>query len=463
MTIEALEEMEQLAERAKAIQARADQEGRRLTDGERAEMEDIYARHCAADLAAAKAARGAAGQGTGRQSSPTPTNGRRLRPGDAVNGPEVAGGAVSHDFAARGITTPGIAARTVQAMFGEHVAKDRSGFRDSGEYLRAALSGRYDPRLQPSNLQQEGDGPGGGYAVVPQLQIAVLDGALEQEIVRPLATVHPMIGPALEVVAPDGSDHSAGSIYGFTVTWTGEGIDPGEQTGKVRKLTLNAHKVFVRGRASNELLQDAPGAVQAVIDGARQATAWGMDSAFIRGTGGGQPLGILNDPALIVVPKASGQAADSITWENLAACWARLHPASHRRAVWLAHPTTLPQLLKVHVPIEDASSAIVGGTGPIVATGPDGGYLLLGRPLLLTEHCNPVGDKGDVVLVDPLHYHVGLRLGLILQTSIHAGWNDDTTHFRLIARVAGAGGWAQPMRLLDGSTVSWATCIAERG
>jgi len=42
-----------------------------------------------------------------------------------------------------------------------------------------------------------------------------------------------------------------------------------------------------------------------------------MDYAFINGTGEGQPLGIINDPALITVDKEDSQAAATITYQNV--------------------------------------------------------------------------------------------------------------------------------------------------
>ena len=43
-----------------------------------------------------------------------------------------------------------------------------------------------------------------------------------------------------------------------------------------------------------------------------QALGYFEDVAFISGTGAGQPLGILNAPALVTVSKETGQAADTI-------------------------------------------------------------------------------------------------------------------------------------------------------
>jgi len=55
---------------------------------------------------------------------------------------------------------------------------------------------------------------------------------------------------------------------------------------------------------------------------------WYMDYAFINGTGEGQPLGIINDPALITVNKEDSQEPATITIRMLSICsQGLLHPA----------------------------------------------------------------------------------------------------------------------------------------
>jgi len=55
---------------------------------------------------------------------------------------------------------------------------------------------------------------------------------------------------------------------------------------------------------------------------------WYMDYAFINGTGEGQPLGIINDPALITVNKEASQEPATITYQNVVNMFSGLlHPA----------------------------------------------------------------------------------------------------------------------------------------
>jgi len=78
---------------------------------------------------------------------------------------------------------------------------------------------------------------------------------------------------------------------------------------------------------------------------------WYMDYAFINGTGEGQPLGIINDPALITVDKEDSQAAATITYQNVVNMFSRLAPSCFTNAVWLANPSVIPQLLTMTITI----------------------------------------------------------------------------------------------------------------
>src|SRR5439155_12909403 len=90
---------------------------------------------------------------------------------------------------------------------------------------------------------------------------------------------------------------------------------------------------------------------------------WHLDYAFLNGTGAGQPKGVLNDAALITVTKEAGQATGTILYENVVKMFARLHPALVQDAVWIANPTTIPQLLLMTVKVKNvAGTENVGGS-----------------------------------------------------------------------------------------------------
>jgi HK97 family phage major capsid protein len=142
--------------------------------------------------------------------------------------------------------------------------------------------------------------------------------------------------------------------------------------------------------------------------------------------------------------------------------WARLHPACHSRAVWLVHPECVPELYTMAFDPTAASKIPVylpSGAGATQGPSPT----LMGRPVIMTEHCSKLGDEGDIILVDLSQYAVALRSEASLQRSIHESWLSDQVDFRLLLRVTGQPLWASPITLRNGTaTVSWCVTLAAR-
>ncbi len=165
-----------------------------------------------------------------------------------------------------------------------------------------------------------------------------------------------------------------------------------------------------------------------------EALAWFEDIAFLRGTGVGEPLGILStgNTCAVSVSKESGQVADTIVWENLVKMFSRMLPQSLGRSVWLAHIDTFPELATM------ALSVGTGG-GPIWLKDGDQSapMSILGRPVIFTEKAETLGDLGDINLIDFGYYLIGDRQQVSAQTSEHFKFNTDTTAYRIIQRVDG--------------------------
>jgi HK97 family phage major capsid protein len=162
--------------------------------------------------------------------------------------------------------------------------------------------------------------------------------------------------------------------------------------------------------------------------------AWFEDVAFLRGTGVGEPLGVLDsgNSAKVSVAKESGQAADTIVWENLVKMYARMLPQSLSSAVWVAHPDTFPELATMALSVGTGGSAVWLNNG---VSGPPA--TILGRPVILTEKAETLGDLGDINFIDFSYYLVGDRQSLTAMTSEHFKFSSDTTAYRIIQRVDG--------------------------
>jgi HK97 family phage major capsid protein len=210
-------------------------------------------------------------------------------------------------------------------------------------------------------------------------------------------------------------------------------------------------------RFSSELSEDIPGGEGQIIDICGKGLAFFRDKAFLKGTGAGEPLGILNAGCLISVTPETGQTVDTIVYENLTKMMSRMFAGSFGNSFWLCHQSTIPQLLQLSMSIG------TGGDHIPVMTRANGGFEILTRPVIFTEKTEKLGDLGDIMLIDPSQYVVGLRSGMRFDTSIHPGFLTDEIYARLIERHDGEPLWDSALTLEDGSTtVSPFVVLAER-
>lgn len=433
-----------LNESVEAIEALANSEGRELSKDESASIDEIFAefRETERRLDREEQSR----RPVGRITEPNPI-GPQNRPHRDLGRQHVGRIASGAD-------------RSFAAMFGAHRANDLGGFRDSNEFLRAVHQNQYHPAFQAADMS-EGVGADGGFLVPTRLLSRIFDAALADEIVRPRATVYPIMGSnSVSIAGVDYEDHSS-KIGGLQGNWVAEAEANTRQAAKLRKVSLVLDKLAIYTRASSELAQDGLDFEMQLINAMRQAMSFDLDEGFIRGDGVAKPKGILNDPALVSVAKESGQAADTLKYQNVIGMWSRMHPACHSRAVWIVHPEAVPQLYSLI--LEGTSSSIPvympAGAGLTGSPSPT----LMGRPVLLSEHASALGDRGDIMLVDLSQYAIAMRAEATLQRSIHESWVSDQVDFRLILRITGMGLWSQAITLRHGAnTVSWCVTLDER-
>ena len=255
----------------------------------------------------------------------------------------------------------------------------------------------------------------------------------------------------------DASTNTSGTLFGgIESQWLAEEGTASVTNPDVRQITLKAKKLALLCTTSNELLADGMNISGQLNEGLSTANSWFLDYAFLRGTGAGQPLGVLNDPALVSVAEESEQDSDSIVYENLTKMLARLHPGCFQNAVWIANPTCIPELLQMSYTVGVAGSHV-----KVLDQLPDG-WRMLTRPVLFTEKLPTLGDKGDIMLVDFSQYAIGLRKEITIEKSGHVYFTSDKTAWRAITRIDGQGRWDGPFTPANGDTQSWCVCLDAR-
>jgi len=197
-----------------------------------------------------------------------------------------------------------------------------------------------------------------------------------------------------------------------------------------------------------------------LVEGDRPGiSTWRSSSAPVPAS----PKGVLNDPALIVVNKEAGQAANTLQWLNIAGMYERLHPACVNNAVWVVNQGVRKALLSLVQPVTNIAGAGVGSWFPVLRDGARGGFEMLGLPVLFTEKVPAFSSQGGRA-GSPISRNtpVGLRKEMTLDLSKHLYFDSDETAFppqswRRRPRALVAGSPAQSR-----ATLSWCVTLQAR-
>ena len=331
-----------------------------------------------------------------------------------------------------------------RSLFGE---PKKSEWKHFGEFAQVVLTNATDSRAIRA-AQVEGIGSAGGFVVPDQYVATWLDSALEDEIVRPLATVYPMTTKTAYVPGWDSFDRTGGSLYGgLKLEMVSEGDPAGKQAARVRAIELTAKTGVIYVDVSSELAEDVYIFGRALENALRGAIAYGLDTQFIAGRGGAEALGILNADCAIEVT-GTNASNGAVQYEHIVKMFGRMHPAGRRRCVWLANNDLLEKLLNVYIPTTEGNVIF-----PMQLDG-RGGYTMLGRPVIFTDILPAVGEGGDLVLVDFSQYAVGLRREVTLERSNAPGWSERLISFRATIRFDGQPTWPSPLTPQNGQELS---------
>ena len=313
-------------------------------------------------------------------------------------------------------------------------------FENSTEFFKtiwhntdAGTPGVANKRTEIRAAFSEGVPSEGGFLVPERLRSELLRVALETSIVRPRARVIPMESLRVPFPAIDSTSNVSSVFGGVIAFWTEEAGTLAASEAKFRRLILEAKKLTAYTQVPNELISDSAISFGAFIDDIfPEALAFYEDIAFFSGSGAGEPQGFLNASAAISITKETGQAANTIVWENLIKMFARMLPSSLGRAVWVASPDTFPELASMALSVGTGGSAIWLNNGVV---GPP--ITILGRPLIFTEKANTIGAAGDINFVDFGFYLIGDRQVMSARSSEDFKFSTDETAFRIIERLDG--------------------------
>jgi HK97 family phage major capsid protein len=255
----------------------------------------------------------------------------------------------------------------------------------------------------------------------------------------------------LEMNALEDSSRADGSRYGGVRVYRikeADTVTPSQV--KFRRIKLDLEELMGLAYATERLLQDAPALETIITEAFISEMSFKLDDEILRGTGVGEPLGILNAPGTLSIAKEGSQPADTVVRENIV----NMRTSANRfsQSEWFLNEELLPQLEQMYVE--------VGPTGaktsyPVFT--PAGGSsvrpfdTLYGRPVNYIEHASALGDLGDIMLLDLKEYLIIRKGGINSAASIHVRFIYNERCFRFTARSNGMPLWNKPVTRYKGT------------
>lgn len=312
---------------------------------------------------------------------------------------------------------------------------DKRGFKSFGEFAKSVANVStahvMDQRLNigaaaPSTYGNEGSGADGGFLVPPEFGREIWGMSLEDDSLVKLTDNMTIAGNSMvfpsDETTPWGTD-------GIRAYWESEASAATATKPKLKNVSMRLNKLLALVPVSEELLSDASGLPSYLNKKVAESIRYKTNDALVNGTGAGTPEGILNAASLVTQAKEGSQTADTINANNVVKMFSRL--IGPGRGVWLVNPDAYPQLPLMTIgdqPVYIAPNGLAGSPGGT----------LLGRPVILTDTCQTVGDLGDIYFVNFGMYRTLTKAGGIeTATSMHLYFDAAAMAFRAIFRIAG--------------------------
>jgi hypothetical protein len=304
----------------------------------------------------------------------------------------------------------------------------------------------------------------GGFLIQPDFSNEILMISHETGLIYTRANKIPISPDTNSIKLPgiDEQSRANGSRWGGVLMyWENEADALIGTKPKFRMIELVMKKLTGLYYATNELLADARALGAVVMRAFGEEVGFRLDDGVIRGTGQGQLLGVLNAPCLVTVPKETGQATQTVVYENIKKMWGRMWPRSRANAIWFVNADVEQQLLGLVQIAGIAGESVVGMPGAfpnraitLTGYGTDYGTSIMsiyGRPVVVVEQCATVGTPGDIILADYSQYVMADKGDVQAAVSLHVRFLTDEQTFRWIFRVDGQPQWHTSLQPFQGT------------
>lgn len=308
-----------------------------------------------------------------------------------------------------------------------------------------AIGKKPKKRISKQNNMVVGDNELGGFLVPEEFIASIVEYREPANIVWPRATIVPMNTDRLRMpkLAQVSDGANLDHFGGMSFTWLDEAGTKIQTEPTFEALALNAHKLAGYTAISDELLADSPiNLANFLTNLIGRAWMWTTDSVFINGNGAGKPMGVINDPAIILVAR---QVAGTVGLTDINNMYRALPSHFDAGAVWFADKNTLGLLLNLRdlnnaLLIRESGFAVKDGVVPVMK----------GKQVVLSDGKTPaLGSQGDVILGNWKEYMIGNRQSVDIRSSEHILFLQDMTAIRVVGRVDGQAAQPRAFVVLD--------------
>lgn len=288
----------------------------------------------------------------------------------------------------------------------------------------------------------------GGFFVHPDFVSAQVRRIFLTSPIRQFATIMNTTSNQVKLVINDEQGTASSYVAENTAIVTGD-------TPTIGQLTILAHKQKVSQDLTLEMIQDSSiDITQWIVDKTTARQARDQNTAFVNGTGNGEPRGILNYPAWpgITYTREALQHIDSgtdgeFTYDGLTNVWGALKPPYQADAIWMLNFRDWRKIVQ----IKDTQDRPLYNMTNLLQTGAP--MVLLGKPVHFAEDVLATVDAspttGNAIYGDVSGYTVLDRMGMTVFVDPFTQAARDVTRYFVTSRNGGALTNYESLKVMD--------------
>jgi len=325
-----------------------------------------------------------------------------------------------------------------------------------GDQRAANRLQEYGRRIKVDPLgANETDNAEGGYAVKPEWADKIWDKARDYPRLLEKTERIPISGDTFNIPALNETSLANGSRHGGVLGyWLAEGNPATSSYPALTQVQAVIQTNVVFAYATLQLLQDSniEPFDRFISRYAGLELVWQENQAVTAGAGTTQPVGILNQPALITVTKSSNDTNAMFGFDDLAKMYRSLYAPSRANAVWLVNPeayNVLAQMTFVNLAGTVTTYPAFGG---VSYNAQDDKFPLriFGKPVIEWQGLPQLGNVGDIILTDLSQLVTAEKPQLFADVSNDYAFNTLQVAFRFYRRYDIRSPWTAALSSVDG-------------